>query len=53
MWDETAKRIKELYDQVDGDQDKLFELLNKEYGWTISQSYMATEWLYRPKNIGH
>lgn len=45
------KRIRELYDQVAGDQDKLFELLMKEFGWTREQAYIATEFLYRPPNM--
>ena len=44
-------RMKELYLENRGNQDKLFEALNKEYGWSESQAYMATEFLYRPENF--
>lgn len=44
-----GKRIKELYDQVNGDYNKLEPLLMKEFGWTVGQTYQATEHLYRPK----
>lgn len=43
-------RIRELYKQVDGNQDKLLKLLSEEFGWTVPQAYIATEFLYRPEN---
>lgn len=44
-------RIRELYKQVDGDQDKLLPLLMAEFDWTMAEAYIATEFLYRPKEI--
>lgn len=43
------QRIRELHKEVNGDQDKLFEKLKEEFGWTTGQAYIATEFLYRPK----
>lgn len=43
------ERIKELYDKVNGEYNKLEPLLMKEFGWTVQETYIATEYLYRPK----
>lgn len=45
------KRIKEIYDQYNGDHDKVLIAVAKEFGWTIQQAYIATEHLYRPENM--
>lgn len=48
--DKIRDRIKDLHKSVEGDFDKLAAALNEEFGWTVDESYMATEFLYRPEN---
>lgn len=46
----SDRRIRELYDAAGGDFDLLAVMLRAEFGWTVQQSYIATEFLYRPPN---
>lgn len=43
-------KIKEFYEQVNGNYLKLVPLLMKEFNWNEQQCYIATEHLYRPRN---
>lgn len=43
------KRLRDLYRMVKGGYTKLEKKAMKEFGWTSGQTYIATEFLYRPK----
>lgn len=50
-WSPEA-RLREIHAEC-GDDDAVVFLakVSEEFNWTISQSYIATEFLYRPENF--
>lgn len=43
------ERLKQLYEECSGSFDKMAPILEKEFGWTVQEAYIATEHLFRPK----
>lgn len=44
------QRIREIFAENDRERWAVLEAVATEFGWTIQQAYIATEFLFRPEN---